>query len=130
MKIVIAFIQNFKGELLITQRSFNSSYGGFWELPGGKIEDEEVADNALIRELQEELNIDVQAFKYIDMYQDDSIFYLYHVRSFSGLPQLKAGQISYNWVENEKLINFKFPPRNENFFKIWQKYLLLNSNNT
>jgi len=130
LKIVIAFIQNDKGKLLITQRSFNSSYGGFWELPGGKIEDDETAENALFRELKEELNIDVQAFNLIDIYKDDAIFYLYHVTTFIGFPQLKSGQINYNWIDNTHIINFKFPPRNENFFKLWHTYLILNSDNT
>ena len=43
--------------VLITSRPHNRSYAGYWEFPGGKIEAQETAKQALVRELHEELGI-------------------------------------------------------------------------
>ncbi|WP_333947489.1 (deoxy)nucleoside triphosphate pyrophosphohydrolase [Candidatus Liberibacter brunswickensis] len=45
------------GKFLISHRPENKSYGGFWEFPGGKIENGETPEDALVRELFEELAI-------------------------------------------------------------------------
>lgn len=55
---VFAFIMNAKNELLVTERAFEP-YKGTLDLPGGFINPGETAENALIRELKEELNIDI-----------------------------------------------------------------------
>ena len=45
------------GRILISKRPENKYLGGLWEFPGGKLENKERAEDALIRELDEELNI-------------------------------------------------------------------------
>ena len=45
------------GRILISKRPDNKYLGGLWEFPGGKLENNEKAEDALIRELEEELNI-------------------------------------------------------------------------
>ena len=45
------------GRILISKRPKNKYLGGLWEFPGGKLENTERAEDALIRELDEELNI-------------------------------------------------------------------------
>ena len=47
------------GRILISKRPENKYLGGLWEFPGGKLENTERAEDALIRELDEELNIDL-----------------------------------------------------------------------
>ena len=49
------------GRVLITQRPEGKELGGYWEFPGGKIEHGETPEESLIRELDEELGIDVSA---------------------------------------------------------------------
>jgi 8-oxo-dGTP diphosphatase len=46
-------------KILLTRRKKTKSLGGFWEFPGGKVEEGESDKDALERELKEELNIEV-----------------------------------------------------------------------
>ena len=59
MLVVGAAIFDGANRLLAAQRRAPRSYAGLWEFPGGKVEEEETPIAALIRECQEELNIDV-----------------------------------------------------------------------
>jgi len=52
------------GAVLLASRPQGKPYEGYWEFPGGKVEPHETTDQALIRELREELNIDVQESKF------------------------------------------------------------------
>ena len=45
--------------ILLTRRKANTVYGGYWELPGGKIENDETPEQAAIREVREEIACDV-----------------------------------------------------------------------
>lgn len=53
------------GKVLVLQRGFEKSLPGLWEFPGGKVEAQENEKQALIREIQEELNMDILIEKYI-----------------------------------------------------------------
>ena len=53
------------GEVFMARRRPEKAYGGFWELPGGKVEPGESHEQALARELAEELKIDVKVGDYI-----------------------------------------------------------------
>ena len=57
--VVAVALVDVDGRILISQRPKNKSMSGLWEFPGGKIEDGENPEQALIRELKEELGIDV-----------------------------------------------------------------------
>lgn len=118
--IVVAFIENNKGQILITQRASNTTYGGYWELPGGKVEHQESPEDAIRREILEELNLSVLEMRFIANFQDDILFHLFHVTKFSGDLSLNAHQSDYRWVHQEDLKNFEFPNRNQHFFKLWQ----------
>ena len=52
-------------EVFMARRRLEKAYGGFWELPGGKVEPGESPEQALARELAEELKIDVKVGGYI-----------------------------------------------------------------
>lgn len=58
--VVAGVLLNEKGQILLTTRPAGKKFAGIWELPGGKIEEGETPEQALIRELKEELDIEVK----------------------------------------------------------------------
>ena len=75
IKVSMGIIVDSEGKILIAQRNLQKNFGGMWEFPGGKQEANESPEDALIRELKEELSIDVevlQSFPPYD-YRDESI---------------------------------------------------------
>jgi A/G-specific adenine glycosylase len=57
--VVVGLIKDKQGHYLLTKRKTGGFLGGLWEFPGGKVEDGETNEEALHRELQEELNVKV-----------------------------------------------------------------------
>jgi mutator protein MutT len=101
------------GKLLITQRLVGGHLGGFWEFPGGKVEPDETFDEALHRELDEELAIKVQLISLVDSvehaYPEKTVrlkFYLCRWRKNEPKP---IGCSSFAWVTREELVNYTFP---------------------
>jgi 8-oxo-dGTP diphosphatase len=92
-----------KGLILLAQRKRNDSYGLKWEFPGGKIDEGESGEECIVRELKEELGIDVEVLCFYDEYADDDLKILYY--------RLKwiSGEITLNdheqiqWVPAENL---------------------------
>ena len=62
VKVVAAIIKK-DNKILATQRGYGE-FEGLWEFPGGKIEQGETKEEALIREIKEELNADIEVEKY------------------------------------------------------------------
>lgn len=60
IQVAMAFILDSSGKVLIARRALHKSFGGLWEFPGGKIENQETPGEAICRELQEELAIVVE----------------------------------------------------------------------
>jgi len=60
VEVVCGVIQNAQGQLLVCLRPEGKHLGGKWEFPGGKVDPGESHEDALVRELQEELGIEVQ----------------------------------------------------------------------
>ena len=59
IQVVMGIIFNSKCKLLIAQRNREKNFGGFWEFPGGNLEPGETPSDGLVRELREELSIEV-----------------------------------------------------------------------
>lgn len=70
---VVAVIYNDKNELLLTRRKHEPSKG-LLDLPGGFVNIGETAENAVIREVKEELNIDISELKFIATFPNEYIF--------------------------------------------------------
>ena len=102
--------------ILIAKRPDKTHQGGLWEFPGGKVEDGETLFDALKRELQEELAIEVIAteplIKIRHDYGDKVVLLDVHkVTDFSGQPQGNEGQ-PIKWVAPSSLHEYEFPAAN------------------
>jgi 8-oxo-dGTP diphosphatase len=89
--VVCAIIEDEAGRFLLAKRPEGKCHGGFWEFPGGKLEEGESVEAALVRELQEELLIQTEVFQILEMvehnYEKSSIRLIpCRARILSGLP--------------------------------------------
>lgn len=115
--VVVAIIFDSQHRVLITQRALTQTHGGYFEFPGGKMENNESPEEALAREIYEELNIQIHDAEFFDLiehqYEDYALrLYFYIVRQFQGLPRCCEGQLSLNWVSLSQLPLFHFPEAN------------------
>jgi 8-oxo-dGTP diphosphatase len=104
------------GRVLLAQRPEGKAMAGLWEFPGGKIEAGETPETALIRELGEELGIDVAAsclapFTFAShSYPDFHLLMpLYVCRRWSGIVTAREGQ-RLAWVRPARLADYPMPP--------------------
>jgi len=104
------------GRVLLAQRPPGKSMAGLWEFPGGKVNPGETPEAALIRELAEELGIDVTASCLAPLtfashsYPDFHLLMpLYVCRKWSGIPVAREGQ-RLTWVRTARLAEFPMPP--------------------
>lgn len=93
---VVGILKN-NNRILIAQRPEGKAYGGYWEFPGGKIEANERPIDALKRELQEELGIEVTEtepwFEHIHVYPDKTVLLdIWLVRDYKGRATSNEGQ--------------------------------------
>ena len=111
-KDVVAAIIKKDNLYLIAQRNKNKYMGLTWEFPGGKVEPNENFHEALSREIQEELNIQINVLEKIteEKYKDDEIDIILHYYLCSE----KSGTIRLNehenitWVEKEDFDKYDF----------------------
>ena len=104
------------GRVLLAQRPEGKSLAGLWEFPGGKVEDGETPEAALIRELQEELGIDTVAsclaplsFASHDYGDFHLLMPLFACRKWSGIARAREGQ-RLAWVRAADLRDYPMPP--------------------
>jgi len=104
------------GRVFITTRPDGKSMAGLWEFPGGKVEDGERPEQTLIRELKEELGIDVSeaclapltfaSHAYADFHL---LMPLFVCRKWEGTVTALEGQ-QLAWVKPNKLRDYPMPP--------------------
>ena len=104
------------GRILLAQRPAHKSMGGLWEFPGGKIETGESPEAALIRELQEELDINTSEsclapLSFASHAYDDFhlLMMLFACRRWHGSPRPVEGG-TLKWVRPNQLRDYPMPP--------------------
>jgi len=104
------------GRVLLAQRPAGKPMAGLWEFPGGKVHDGETPERAMIRELDEELGIDVEASCLAPLtfashaYPDFHLLMpLYVCRKWSGIVTAREGQ-QLKWVRPPRLGDYPMPP--------------------
>lgn len=114
--VVAAALVDRDGRLLVQQRPEGLSMAGLWEFPGGKVEPGETPEQALIRELAEELGIDVEqaclapACFASDMLGDRHLLLLLYVcRKWRGTPVAQHAS-ALRWVRPVELHGLAMPP--------------------
>ena len=107
------------GRVLIAKRPEGKSMAGLWEFPGGKVEDGELPEAALIRELKEELDIDVTkaclaplTFASHGYEAFHLLMPLYVCRRWNGMVMAREGQ-ELAWVMPNRLRGYEMPPADE-----------------
>jgi len=115
--VAAGIILNGAGQVLLALRPSHKHQGGLWEFPGGKVEPGENVQEALRRELQEELNLqvgDCSPFLLIDHdYGDKQVrLDVWLVTSHQGAVHGREGQ-QIAWVAINELGNYRFPAANQ-----------------
>ena len=105
------------GRVLICQRRPHDPLGGYWEFPGGKKEPGESIEQCLVRELAEELAIEVRPIEALPPiafdYADATVaLHPYLCEIVQGDAQPLAAE-RLEWVEPADLARFRFPPAND-----------------
>ncbi len=117
LHVAVGVIKRSDGKVLIARRPDHVHQGGLWEFPGGKVETGESVEQALKRELNEELGIEAQPLepliKIPYRYPDRSVLLdVWTVDVFSGQAKGLEGQ-KVEWVGLDELSHYVFPPANK-----------------
>ncbi len=117
--VVACALVDSDNRVLVTQRPEGKALAGLWEFPGGKLEAGERPEPALIRELAEELGIEVKeaclapltfaSYAYPDFHL---LMPLYICRRWEGAVMSREGQ-ALKWVRPGKLRDLAMPPADE-----------------
>jgi 8-oxo-dGTP diphosphatase len=117
------------GRVLLSRRPEGKPMAGLWEFPGGKVDDGETPEAALIRELTEELGISVKraclaplTFASHSYESFHLLMPLYVCRRWDGEVTALEGQ-EIAWVRSQKLPNYPMPPADLPLIPILQDWL-------
>ena len=117
MEVAVAIIVNQEGKTLIAKRRQGKILGGCWEFPGGKIEPGEKSEDSVIRELKEEMDIDVIVGKQIAEIDYNYEWGDVHLIAFQ--TDISKGQIklidhdAIAWVSMEDMNKYGMTPADE-----------------
>ncbi len=101
------------GKVLITQRHAEAHLGGLWEFPGGKREPDETFEQCLVREIREELAVEISVGKLFETITHAYPEMTVHLKFFAceqirGKPQ-PLGCAALKWVNKSELKDYEFP---------------------
>ena len=117
------------GRVLLARRPEGKWMAGLWEFPGGKLNPGETPEAALIRELKEELGIDISAdclapfaFASHPYERFHLLMALFLCRRWKGIPRPREGQ-TLTWVRPERLAEYPMPPADKPLIPLLRGFL-------
>ena len=116
LHVAVGIIYNQQQQILIAKRAEHKHQGGCWEFPGGKVEPGETVRQALDRELEEELGVQVVTASSLmtvnHNYADKQILLdVWQVTEFTGIARGNEGQ-AVRWIKIEECDDYQFPAAN------------------
>lgn len=129
--VAVAVISNEHNEVCVSLRQPQAHQGGLWEFPGGKVEHGETVEQALVREIAEEINLEIIAsrplIRIAHTYPDKTVcLHVYRVERFRGQARGMEGQ-PVKWLAQSELVFYDFPEANYAIIKAMSlpdKYLI------
>ncbi len=114
IRVVGAMLEREPGRYLITQRSKNASLPLLWEFPGGRVQEGETDEGALVRELKERLELEVvvaaQAMATHHIYPAYEVDFRVFFCRLEGAAEPSHGKVNdHRWVTLEEMGSYKFP---------------------
>ncbi len=123
IQVSAAIIKN-NNEFFVTQRGYGEFKGG-WEFPGGKIELGETPEQALVREIQEELNTKIEVGELVSVVEYD--YPNFHLKMYCFLCKILQGNLELRehqaakWLEKEKLDTMDWLPADIELIRLLKK---------
>lgn len=116
VEVVCAIIVNDKEEVFCTKRGPGRALEGFWEFPGGKVENNETHEETIIREIKEELNSTIKPIKYVGKVDHEytNLDSPFSITMYGYLCKLIDGELTLSehtakqWVKLDKLKDIEF----------------------
>jgi len=130
IEVSCAIIVNPEGKVLATQRSTIMPLPLKWEFPGGKIEAGETAEACLIREIREELNIDIQIKNSLPsndhQYPDKLIRLIPFICIQTGGEIHLKEHADYKWLNTDDLLNLDWAEADVGVVEVFLKFIIPN----
>lgn len=126
IEVVAAVIVD-NGRVLATQRGYGD-YDGYWEFPGGKVEPDESREEALAREIREELDMELEHMSFICTVEYDYpsfhiVMHCFACSPSSGCPVLKEHRAG-RWLSPSELHTVKWLPADYDALPLVEEYLI------
>jgi len=115
--VTAAVVVDDDGRVLLTQRPEDKRHPGFWEFPGGKVDPGESPEQALRREMREELDVDARVDEIFEVvyyrYEWGAVLILAYSCTLLSGPLRNLGVAAHQWVAPETLSDFDILPADQ-----------------
>ena len=124
---VVAAIITYEDKIFATQRGYGEFEGG-WEFPGGKVEEGETPEEALVREIKEELDVEVEVEELLDTVEYD--YPKFHLSMDCFICKVKYGDFvlkehkNAKWLTKDTLNSVSWLPADEGLVKKIKEYMM------
>lgn len=125
IKVVAAIVID-NGKVFATQRGYGEFKDG-WEFPGGKVESDETPEEALLREIKEELDTEIEVIELLDKVEYD--YPNFHLSMDCFICKIKSGDLvlkeheAARWLTKETLDSVDWLPADQGLTEKIKKYL-------